>query len=93
MIFPKTVLALRGSDGVAKEGAMVGLRIRAWMRPLILLLFTVLGDTYPEKTRSKFTFLGNFCIWHEVFNFLLVQAGEAKGASSTLFGVSRWGHK
>ena len=36
---PKTVLALRGSDGVAeegaKEGAMVGLWIRSWTHSLI----------------------------------------------------------
>ena len=34
-VFPQTVLALRGSHGVAKEGAMVGLRNRAWTRSLI----------------------------------------------------------
>ena len=34
---PQTVLALRGSHGVGIEGAMAGLRIRAWTRPLIFV--------------------------------------------------------
>ena len=48
-ILPKQCLiALRGSHGVGVEGAMAGVRIRPWTRPLIFLLFTILGDTYPQ---------------------------------------------
>ena len=30
-----------------------------------LLLFTVLGDTYPQKHKVKLSFLSNFCILAE----------------------------
>ena len=36
-IVPQRVLALRGSHGVGIEGAMMGLRIRPWTRPLIFV--------------------------------------------------------
>ena len=57
---PQTVLALRGSHGVGVEGAMAGVRIRPWTRPLIFLLFTILGDTYPQKHTMKVTYSRNF---------------------------------
>ena len=47
---PQTVLALRGSHGVGIEAAMGCDRIRPWTRPLILLLFTELGDAYLKIT-------------------------------------------
>ena len=37
IIFPQTVLALRGSHGVGIEGAMAGARIRSWTPPLIFV--------------------------------------------------------
>ena len=40
---PQTVLALKGFDGVAEEGAMVGLRIRSWTRSLI---FAAISSTW-----------------------------------------------
>ena len=51
-IIPQTVLALRGSDGVAKEGAMVGQRIRARMRPLIfVVIYSNLGTFFLKCCR------------------------------------------
>ena len=38
LVIPQTVLALRGSDGVAKEGAMVPSWVRSWTRSLIFLV-------------------------------------------------------
>ena len=50
---PQTVLALRGSHGVGIEGPwMVGGSVHGHARSF-LLLFTVLGDTYPQKHTVK----------------------------------------
>ena len=56
---PQAVLALKVSDGVAREWLWLVLGSVLGGGRSFLSLFTVLGDTYPQKQTVKSTFLGN----------------------------------
>ena len=50
---PQTVLALRGSDGVGIEGAIVSAAARPRHARVFSLIFTVLGDSDYHKHKVK----------------------------------------
>ena len=77
-IFPQTVLALRGSDGVALEAPMSAGDAQTLSASRYPLYFTVLGGPDPQKHIVESTQKMNFCILAERYaTFSLSKASEA----------------